>query len=137
MRGIHVGAVQLEERHAAVGLDRQAQDNLSLLRRITNNTTFFAPSSGASPSEGLIVSPAPPPPHPAISDSTTVVALQMRIAIEFITQLAPSGVPPKIRTPFRYTAAEQRLNDLRETRVRQIMSSRVALVSWRHCVVRE
>src|SRR5215471_15449074 len=46
-----------------------------------------------------------------IRGSTTVVALQMRFAAEFFTQFSPSGVPPKICTPFRYTATEQRLND--------------------------
>src|SRR5262249_51132205 len=43
-----------------------------------------------------------------IRGSTTVVALQMRFAAEFFTQFSPSGVPPKICTPFRYTATEQR-----------------------------
>jgi hypothetical protein len=35
----------------------------------------------------------------------------MRLAFEFFTQVSSSGVPPKICTPFRYTAAEQILND--------------------------
>ena len=35
----------------------------------------------------------------------------MRFAIEFFTQFSPYGMPPRICLPFRYTTAEQKLND--------------------------